>query len=175
MLRRPSRTRFASHESTLEAFLRSRPVLQDVVALAEFTETLFDCRTQAERNARTESFVNLIESGEFLRKVRDVHNIMYHGRVYLRKFDGDESRIYSVFRETMRFQEALESIPVTPFVTAERKKEVVDLFMDRMTGPLVGQGGRIRINLLQDIHFTAMLLDPSQSPENDAPFQSRLY
>ena len=100
---------------------------------------------------------------------------MYHGRLYLRLFDGDENRIYSVVSETMKFREVHESIPVTPFVTGERKKGVVDLFMDRMTGQLLGQGGRIRHNLLHDINFIAMLLDPIQSLEDHAPFHCRFY
>ena len=175
MLRKPGRTRFGSHESTLEAYLRARAVLLEVLACDDFAGPLFGCRTQTEQRNMKEEFQCVIESSDLFCQVQEIHNILYQTRVYLRKFDGEKGRIYDVVRETVQLQLSIHQLPLTEFLTEARRKEVEDVLQIRLSGSTVGNGGRIKINLLQDIHFVAVLLDPSQSPTNDAPFQDRLH
>ena len=175
MLRKPSRTRFGSHGSTLEAYLRARAVLLEVLACNDFAGPLFGCRIQAEQRKMKEEFQSVIESSDFFCQVQEIHNILYQTRGYLRKFDGEKGRIYDVVPETVQLQLSNHQLPLTEFHIEARRKEVEDFLQIRMSGPTVGNGGRIKINLLQDIHFVAMLLDPSQIPTNDGPFQDRLH
>ena len=65
MLRMPSRTRFASIESTLEAYLRTRATLVGIVQAPEFSTKLYDARSNAEKQHRAQEYVAYIESGEF--------------------------------------------------------------------------------------------------------------
>ena len=179
MLRRSSKTRFASHKSVLEAFLRTRHILNDVVGTPEFSQHFLDARNVSDRGRRARYRDN-IESGSFFREVREVHNILRLCRRYLRKFDPDEGRIYNFVRETIALQQELEALPLTDFLTLSRRAEVVSVFMRRMNGTNLMAGGksqlsRIKVTLLQDVHFSAHLLDPSQAPENDAPYLMRLH
>ena len=89
MLRKVSRTRFASHESVLEAFLRTRPVLVGIVASPEFEASLWECRTSAEKEERYNKYIKFVQSIAFYRHMREMHNIFYHIRGYLRHFDSD--------------------------------------------------------------------------------------
>ena len=92
MLRRSSKTRFASHESVLEAFLRTRHILNDIVGTPEFSQNFFDARNVSDRERRAR-YRDTIESGSFFRQVWEVHNTLRLCRRYLRKFDSDEGRI----------------------------------------------------------------------------------
>lgn len=89
MLSRSSITRFASHESVLEAFLRTRHIFNDVIGTAEFSQHFFYARSVNDRERRVR-YRDTIESGSFFRKLREVHNILCLCRRYLRKFDSDE-------------------------------------------------------------------------------------
>ena len=89
MLRRPSRTQFASHQSILETYFRTRPILIGIVSCDVFRNVYWECRTQAERDRRRDGYVKVIESGDFFQEVTQIHNIYRMMRIYLRKFDGD--------------------------------------------------------------------------------------
>ena len=181
MLHMPSRTRFASLESVLEAFLRTRNIVAYIMGTPEFTKNLCHARSSQDRARRTK-YRDKIESAEFFRQVRDLHNVMRLCRRYLRKFDSDEGPIYGVARETIAFQTKLQSIPLSEFMPAARRAEIMGVFMRRMTGSTPAgvnvsknHVSRIKVSLLQDVHFSAFLLDPSLTPENDAPYLMRLH
>ena len=158
----------------LEAYLRTRGVLLDIVFSEEFSTILWDCRSQTERDRRTNGYVKIIESGEFFHSVKELHNVFRIMRTYLRKFDGDDARIYHVVRETNALENHLKNIPVTDFMTAERKAEIMAVFESRKTGNRREGGGRINATLIQDVHLAAFLLDPEQSPADDTMYEIRL-
>lgn len=169
MLKKPARTRFASIESTLEAYIRTRVVLLGVVQSPDFFRNLWDASKQSERTKR-DKFISTIESRSFLTKVEDLHKVFRLLRRYLRAFDSDDSKISDVVPKTISVGLDLENVPVTPFLTQHRKTEVLTKFYKRRDGPL---SGSIKVRLLEDIHFAAHLLDPCHSPRNVRPFIRR--
>ena len=96
MLRKVFRTRFASHESMLEAYLRTRGVLLDIVFSGEFSTILWDCRNKTERDRRANGYMKLIESGEFFHSVKELHNVFRIMSTYPRTFEEDDARIIPV-------------------------------------------------------------------------------
>lgn len=80
----------------------------------------------------------------------------------------------------MKLQQELEALPLTEFLTVARRDEVVAVSKHRMNGTNLSAGSsaqvsRIKVTLLQDVHFSALLLDPNQAPENDAAYIMRLH
>ena len=144
-----------------------------IVATEEFRQLLWSCRTQAERTKRTETYVNVIESGDFFMRVKEVHNIFRHMRIYLRKFDSDEARIYHVVRDTTMLEQELKNLPLTEFMTIQRRTEICAVFEARRNGIRREGGGRINAALVQDVHIAAFLLDPVQSPIIDTFYEIR--
>ena len=103
-------------------------------------------------------------------------------RLYLRKFDSDEGRTCDFVLETIALKTELDNIPLYEFMTAARSSDIGALFMRRMTDStlvIVNVRGnhvsRIKVSLLQDVHFSAFVLEPGQTPENDAPYLMRLH
>lgn len=109
MLCKASRTRFASHESVLEAFPTTRNILVDILGAPEFIENIFDPRGSRDRARRTK-YKDKIESISLFRQVRELHNVMRLCRRHLRKLDSDEGRVYDVVREAIALQTELENI-----------------------------------------------------------------
>lgn len=82
-------------------------------------------------------------------------------------------------KEMLSLQQDLQSIPISGFIGSDEKAQILRVFKLRMVDPdrsfTEEERVRVRIALLQDIPFTAHLLDPQQNPDNDAPFQMRLH
>ena len=169
MLRKPAKTRFASIESTLEAYLRSRGVLLEVVQAPDFFSNLWPALRTTERGKRAK-FISAIESREFLDKVKDVHRVFRLLRRYLRVFDSDDAKISDVVPKTIAVGLELERVPLTAFFTSERKNQVIGKFSRRQNGPL---DASIKVRLLEDIHFAAHLVDPHRCPRDVSPFLYR--
>ena len=159
MLRKPVKTRFASIEGTLEAFLRCRVVLLGLVQAPDFTRNLWEASNARERGKR-EKFISNIESHLFFTKVKEMHNIFRLFRRYLRFFDSDEAKISDVVSKTVALQQDLEKLPLTSFMTSERRADVLGKFERRQNGPI---NATIKVRLLEDIHFAAHLTDPHRS------------
>ena len=175
MLRRPSRTRFASHESVLEAYLRTRPILIEIVSSDAFRNLYWECRVQAGRDRRCDGYVKVIESSDFFQEFIQIRNIFRMMRIYMRKFDGDGPRIYHVKRAMDELERNLKGILITELVTQERRSELVAVFQARKTGVRRVSGGRINGAPIQDIQIAAFLLDPAQAPTNDRLYGVRIH
>lgn len=168
-LKKPAKTRFASIESTLEAFIRTRPVLRHVVDAPDFYSNLWEAQSLTERAKRVR-FVSTVDSSSFVSQVDGLHKVFRLLRRYLREFHSDDGMISDVLPKTIDVGLALEKVPVTAFLTGERKAEVLQKFYKRRDGPL---GNSIRVRLLDDIHFAAHLLDPYRSTKDTGPFLPR--
>ena len=91
-LKNPVKTRFASAETMLESYLRSRIVLMQLIRDAEFNR-LYDGSRVANREKRDKTFVEVIDDDGFYSKVVDVHHILRVIRRYLRVWDAENAQI----------------------------------------------------------------------------------
>ena len=166
MLCKPVKTRFASIESTLPAYIRTRLVLLGVVQSQDFCLNLWTATNAAGREKRSQ-FISILESQVFLAKLQDLHRIFSLIRRYLSVFDSDDAKISDVVPKTIALGLELQQIPVTSFLTAERRDEVLAKFRKGQNGPL---DASIKVRLLEDIHFAAHLLDPHRCPRDIDPY-----
>ena len=166
MLKRPSNTRFASHESVVEAFLRSIRVLRALVSHDRFIAH-FENKTSEEKRKRDEKFVAPIMDNELVRQARVVLEHLTIVRKYLRLFDADEARIWEVAPLTRTLETRLATIPYTEWYTKDKKEEMmVTLRNRRDKSPM----SRVRVPLIEGIHIVALMLDPINAPSNYTDF-----
>lgn len=166
MLLQMSNTRFASVEGVLDEFLRSIEVLQTLVTEPDFFTELYKPKI-AEMNTKiTEEFKQPLEDEQFEVPTREIHMILVLLRRYLRFFDSNQARISEVYPLTLELEKRLEGLPLSQFLTNERKGELISVFRQRKDGPI---GRSVRVRLLDSIHYVAFMLDPNQAPRKPGP------
>ena len=135
MLCKPVKTRFASIESTLQAYIRTRLVLLGVVQSQDFCLNLWTA-TNAAGSEKRSQLILILESRGFVAKVQDLHRIFSLIRRYVKVFDSDDAKISDVVPKTIALGVELQRIPATSFLTVERRDEVLAKFRNRQNGPL---------------------------------------
>ena len=168
MLQKPSVTRFASISDTLEAFIRTRDVLYQVVGDRQFERQLFHA-DKPEQQTRREIYKDLVGILSFLDSVKEIHNVFRLCRRYLRVFDKEkDTSVSDVVPCTESLGEALTKVPSSSeYLTPERLAMIRAVFKKRKDGPI---GRSIQARLVEDVHIAAYLLHPTRFPADYQPY-----